>query len=157
MHKNILSYSLCSLIISSLVNSASARAPIQASYTYQLESNSSESVSIGRISARGGAPLYRKNGSLLVLGVRYSMDSYHFENTTADWEKVHNTELGLGFRWRINDQWLWANYSSFGLSAEESAEKNDAYRCPRNDPNRALWGRRDGILRIWSVFFCYDF
>jgi len=107
---------------------AQNKAPLQTSYLHQLRNsdNGNGSVSVDRWDLRGGVPLYRKEGSLIGLGFRYALDRYDFNNTTANWKAVHNTDLGLAARWKINDKWLWANYAVAGIAAEEGSDKDEA-------------------------------
>ena len=128
MTKSLLS--ITALTITSASNIyAQANAPIQASFLHQLRNSDdgSGSVSVDRWDIRGGVPLMQKDGSLLAIGFRYALDRYDFNNSTANWKAVHHANLGLAARWKINDKWLWANYATAGIAAEESADKSDAF------------------------------
>ena len=108
---------------------AQASAPLQASFRHQLRNSDegSGSVSVDRWDVRGGAPLMQKDGSLLALALRYALDRYDFNNTAASWKAVHHVNLGLASRWKINDRWLWANYTVGGIAAEEGSDKDKGF------------------------------
>lgn len=123
--------SILALSLTSVANlSAQNNSPVQTSYFNQLRNrndNGNGSVAVDRFNIRGGLPLMQENGSLLAIGFRYALDRYSFQGTTANWETIHQTDLGLASRWKINDDWLWSNYSILGIAAEESSHQSDGF------------------------------
>ncbi|MGJ8657335.1 MAG: hypothetical protein ACSHX6_12880 [Akkermansiaceae bacterium] len=126
MIKNLLTLpALCILCAGS--GMAQKKSPLQATYLHQFGNDdaSAGSVSIERLDLRGGLPLINKEDNLLAIGFRYALDRYDFDGTTADWGAVHHVNLGLASRWKVNEDWLWANYGVVGYSAEEGSDKDD--------------------------------
>lgn len=127
MIKKLLAITALTIISASSIY-AQASAPLQTSFRHQIRNsdNGNGSVAVDRFDLRGGVPLINKNGSLLALGFRYAQDRYDFNNSTADWETVRHTTLGIASRWKINEKWLWANYATAAIAAEEGADKDQA-------------------------------
>ncbi len=111
------------MVLGALNGYGQNRAPLRATFLNQLRNDDAGgSVSVDRFDLRFGAPLIRSEDVLLALGMRYSFDQYHFQDTSADWGDIRNSDLGLAWRWKLNDRWLWGNYGSLGLGVEEGAD-----------------------------------
>jgi len=111
-------------ILSAASGLAQGNSPLQTTYLHQLRNDdaSTGSVSVDRWSVRAGLPLIIEEDNLLAIGFRYAMHRYDFNGTTAEWGAIHQTSISLASRWQVNDDWLWGNYATAGISAEEGSD-----------------------------------
>lgn len=117
------------VVLGALDSHAQGRAPLRTTFLNQLRNDDAGgSVSVERFDLRVGAPLILNDNVLLALGVRYSFDQYHFQDTTADWGDIRNSDVGLAWRWRLSDRLLWGNYGNIGLGVEEGADTSDGIK-----------------------------
>jgi len=128
MIKTLINLTTIAILSSSLLH-ASDRSPFKLSSTHFLRGSDdgSGSVTVDRFDARGGLPLYIKDKTLIALGFRYALDRYNFNNTEANWGAINRTDVGLAYRWAINDRWLWSNYSIAASAVEEGASSAGSF------------------------------
>jgi long-subunit fatty acid transport protein len=97
------------------------------SYQAETDIDDGGEFSIARLTAGVGVPIDLTDSLRLALAFRYELAVWDFSGIDDPWENIHTFSLVPLMRWTHNDQWSFYGGPILRLSAEDTADFDDAF------------------------------